>query len=582
MRQVFGVVLLSCGVVAMAGDFSTNAQRLLPAPRVAPDATQWSEMVAAANDLKTQTTGWITVRAYGALGDGHTDDTAAIRAALSATMSNGGPANGGRAVLFDAGTYRVTGSLTVGSNHHIVFRPGTSIRAAFPDENTSLFVISGQANVTVEGNGATLVGSRSTARPAVEGRSAAFFVYGSRNVSIRNLTVQDFATDGITLTGDDTGSGPCRNVHLENVVAAGNRRNGLSVISARGVRVVGGEFTTSSGAPHGPWAGIDIEPNANSYADDVTLIGVNTSGNAGAGIQITPGALGSGSARRFHLTIDGGRSDHDGSHGSQSIPALYFVNGDTPKVRIPGEVSVRDFLISDPIGSGVRFRNWDDQMSPAVLLERVVVANPDSTGKAIGGLDRSAFVIYADSAQSAGSVGNLVLRECHAEDLRRPPRMVTGCIVGADKGKIVRNVRIEDQRLSTDGGAGGPPVRTQVGATSVLDGVDISYSRASPTWALGSESVGDRGGQRLLIGGPVTLTLPPASSCRGLHYEFMVSPSEGARIAASGPDRIVGLDGRLFKSVDLGRSGGATLRSNGGTWSVEASSGAITFASPAP
>lgn len=50
---------------------------------------------------------WISVKDHGAVGDGTTDDTAAIQAALSAVPASGG------VVYFPAGTYKTTGGLTV-------------------------------------------------------------------------------------------------------------------------------------------------------------------------------------------------------------------------------------------------------------------------------------------------------------------------------------------------------------------------------------------------------------------------------------------------------------------------------------
>lgn len=50
---------------------------------------------------------WISVKDHGAVGDGTTDDTAAIQAALAAVPPTGGT------VYFPAGTYKTTGGLTV-------------------------------------------------------------------------------------------------------------------------------------------------------------------------------------------------------------------------------------------------------------------------------------------------------------------------------------------------------------------------------------------------------------------------------------------------------------------------------------
>jgi hypothetical protein len=53
-----------------------------------------------------QTTGWVNVKSYGAKGDGTADDTAAIQAAIDASL-----ASKTRLVFLPAGTYRVTSSI---------------------------------------------------------------------------------------------------------------------------------------------------------------------------------------------------------------------------------------------------------------------------------------------------------------------------------------------------------------------------------------------------------------------------------------------------------------------------------------
>lgn len=60
------------------------------------------------------TLGYFDVRSYGAVGDGVTDDTAAVRRALAAVSSSG---RQGGTVLFPQGTFRITGTLTIESEN---------------------------------------------------------------------------------------------------------------------------------------------------------------------------------------------------------------------------------------------------------------------------------------------------------------------------------------------------------------------------------------------------------------------------------------------------------------------------------
>ena len=92
----------------------------------------------------------VNVKDFGATGDGSTDDTAAVQAAIDAVSSGG-------EVFFPAGTYLVSNTLTVGSNvslrgsSHTTAKivgdptPGTGIR------EQNLFYATGESNIKVEG-----------------------------------------------------------------------------------------------------------------------------------------------------------------------------------------------------------------------------------------------------------------------------------------------------------------------------------------------------------------------------------------------------------------------------------------------
>ena len=69
-----------------------------------------------ARNLSNRSTDFVSVKDYGAVGNGVTDDTAAIQAAI----------NSGKAAYLPAGTYRVTTSLTLPSGA-IVFGEGPAL-----------------------------------------------------------------------------------------------------------------------------------------------------------------------------------------------------------------------------------------------------------------------------------------------------------------------------------------------------------------------------------------------------------------------------------------------------------------------
>lgn len=516
----------------------------------------------------------ISVKDFGAAGDGTTNDTTALQNALAATRSQGGNST---ILYWNKGTYLITGGLTIGSNQTVIFDPGVVINLvpASNVENTNVFNVSNQTNVTFYGNGATINMTRNGA--VIEGGAAAFFLYGADNVFIQSFTINNSATDGITITGDNTGSGPCTNVLIQNCVVTNPRRNGMSIISAIGCTVENCTFTTANGAPAGPWAGIDVEPNSDCFLQGVSLINIKTVNNKAAGIQITPGSLSANGAasNRFELTIIGGTSQGDGT-AIANVAALWFDSaGSTNKVY--GSVNVYGYTIENPWGRGVDIRNWDASLSPHVLLDSVTVINPDSQADvAVGGVyDRCGFVINADSTQYVTNLGNVTMRNCWAEDTRATPFMQLAFVVAADAGKQVQNVTIIDP-YGLNYVGGGPIVRTSAATTSLgLNKFDVIYNRPIPLSSGGSQPLDIYIGQRLNATAAQNLTLPYANNCVLAHYEIMVAPGiNSVSIFPQTGDTIEWYGNATSQAIVLDAGANLKIRSVGSNnWIVESISG---------
>lgn len=95
---------------------------------------------------------WVDVRAYGAIGDGNTNDTAAIQAAIDAI---GTTLPGGGVVFFPAGRYRLASGLTRISNVPLIFRGVTASSFNESDAQSSGSVLYGDAGVTIMTIGTT-------------------------------------------------------------------------------------------------------------------------------------------------------------------------------------------------------------------------------------------------------------------------------------------------------------------------------------------------------------------------------------------------------------------------------------------
>lgn len=97
---------------------------------------------------------------------------------------------------------------------------------------------------------------------------------GCKRGLVRDLYASQFAGDGLSITGED--------LSIVNVTSTHNRRQGLSVYSGRGIRIIGGEYSytgalgSNPGTP--PMAGIDLEPDT-GLLEDVLIAGVRSIGN---------------------------------------------------------------------------------------------------------------------------------------------------------------------------------------------------------------------------------------------------------------------------------------------------------------
>jgi hypothetical protein len=201
------------------------------------------------------------VKAYGATGDGVTDDTAAIQAACTA-------ANG---VFFPSGTYKVTSPVTLKSNNFI-YGEGASSVIFYTGTATSqgaLYANSGSNTAYVENlvvQNLKILGNVSTAGFSEFIHLVAF--HGVRNCLIDSCEIVGFRGDGIIIGSGDVAGQERHNVDvtISNCYIDGvnnDNRNGISVIDGNGVSIENNYFTrcTRSNMP----GAIDIEPDANVY-----------------------------------------------------------------------------------------------------------------------------------------------------------------------------------------------------------------------------------------------------------------------------------------------------------------------------
>lgn len=218
----------------------------------------------------------VNVRERGAAGDGRTDDTAAIQAAIDEIGKTGGT------VLVPDGTYMVDAvgkkRLALKSNMTLKLSEGAILKA-IPNSSKkyAVLTISGESDVNVVGG--TLEGEREAHRGKKgEAGMGIRIDRGAERITVSGVTARKMWGDGFYVEG-------AKDVKFCAVIADNNRRQGLSIVEANGVVVTDSVFKNTRGTR--PSAGIDLEPD--EAAQKITNIRIQNSkffDNAGSGIQI--------------------------------------------------------------------------------------------------------------------------------------------------------------------------------------------------------------------------------------------------------------------------------------------------------
>ena len=217
----------------------------------------------------------VNVKDKGALGDGQTDDTAAIQAAIDAIGGTKGT------VLVPKGVYMidaVDNRLHLKDDMTLELADGAVLKAIPNDSKKySLLTISGVANVWVTGG--TLEGERDQHKgKSGEWGYGLHINKGAKHITVSNLVSRKMWGDGFYVQDAE-------DVRFCGVTADANRRQGLSIIEADGLLVLNSVFKNTHGTR--PAAGIDLEPDKGEQEiANVRIVGSKFLDNAGDGITV--------------------------------------------------------------------------------------------------------------------------------------------------------------------------------------------------------------------------------------------------------------------------------------------------------
>jgi len=260
-----------CVVTNAAGGVSSTAVTLIvmPEPVCAPMLTS-SYYVNVKN------------APFNATGNGSTDDTAAIQAAVNNVL-----AHGSGTVYVPDGTYMINAvsRVLLGSNMTLYMSPGAILKVIPNNQDMYIVLNIGESlmsNVNVIGG--TLLGDKYTHTGTTGEMGLGIALTGdTNNVVIEGVTSMEMWGDGFFMTTtstDQTNS----NITMCNDIASDNRRQGMSIEQANGVKVMNSTFTGTSGTA--PQAGIDIEPDTGETVNNVQITNSLFEYNNNSGIRM--------------------------------------------------------------------------------------------------------------------------------------------------------------------------------------------------------------------------------------------------------------------------------------------------------
>lgn len=243
--------------------------------------------------LPERTSGTITPQTFGAKGDGITDDTAAIQAALDASSYVYIPDG---VYMVDAGGGNTQSSaynsgLLPRSNQTIELSKNAVLKALpNPNKFYNIVNMNGVENVRIFGG--TILGDNDTHTGTGGDAGYGILIRASKNITVEDMEIADCWGDCIMIgyeavKGDD---GTYYGVQSEDIIIQrcnlhGGRRQGISVCSGIGVTIRDCEVYDIT--QMSPKSGIDIEPDWVGQADDVIIESCYIHDTSGASIIVS-------------------------------------------------------------------------------------------------------------------------------------------------------------------------------------------------------------------------------------------------------------------------------------------------------
>lgn len=407
---------------------------------------------------------------YGAKGDGVTDDTAAIQAAITAAGTN-------PTVYFPEGTFIVNTTILFSSLGKVkVFGPGTIklinnagdlIEMLKFDTCSSVHV----EGITIDGNSANQTNRANGL--AIHGTTGEAFISG---VTIKNIkTGAGYSLgDGIKVNSD--GNFKIIGCHFENT-----GRNGISVANGGNGSIIGNTFDTIG------YLGIDVEPDSGSNVTNVHIEG-NIITNSSGGINVRGTAA---VAQCGNVTISGNHIQTLSTSVREGIAVV-----DTNNVTVVGN------LVDVAYSYGIYVYATSSPVFSGTVVDNILVADNIVLSRYTG--STLFYPIYVQSAHATNYVTNVKIVGNYAQGIGHTAAIYGIAVVKADgldvSGNTVRdmggigiflqnsNRTVAARNVVLNNGRIGPAnqgVRTSGCATLLVDENIITDTQATKTQSYG-------------------------------------------------------------------------------------------------
>lgn len=320
------------------------------------------------------------------------NDSAAINNALLTSSK----------VILQEGTYYISplAPVSIPANKHLVFETGAVLKIIPIDSGNHVGIAIENDNVILDNP--AVDGQRTLMGDSV-GFGHGIYINNAKNCVINNPKSNNCFEDGIYITGLN------EDITINNPICNNNRRQGITVVSAKNLVIKNPVCTNTNGLS--PEAGIDIEPNNNTdILDNILIDNPVTENNNGSGVVVNVNKL-KGVNKIINIKVLNGKDD-----GSYAGVTIQNIMDNTHKLT--GAIRFDDYMSVNAKTTGIQLLNYGALNTPKISLIRPKVIDCNTTNQAA--VYGSAYTIYRDLA-TTDKMGNITIESPETIDTRAVP-----------------------------------------------------------------------------------------------------------------------------------------------------------------